>query len=270
MIRSGFLEFSGFRYLRAAVALAVASIAAYVWHEPPLGPRGDTWLGYTLGTLGAILILWLLLIGMRKRSYRSRLGTVQGWLSAHVYLGLALFVVATLHTGFEFGWNVHTLAYTLMSLVIASGVWGTIVYARNPALMGGLLEGKTLVEHGQILNELDSRSRTLASSLSPEIREAIDRSAQAPIVRGLLGRLGAPMQRSCPTRRAVDLLEPIKSEEVQNLYALQYERMMQLAKIRSFLRVKTWTNLWLLFHVPLSIGLLASLSAHVLSVFYYW
>ena len=47
--------------------------------------------------------------------------SLKAWVSAHVYLGLSLIVIATLHTGFQFGWNVHTLAYALMMLVILSG-----------------------------------------------------------------------------------------------------------------------------------------------------
>ncbi len=41
----------------------------------------------------------------------------------------------TLHAGFQFGWNVHTLAYALMCLVVASGVVGTVLYLRYPAQM---------------------------------------------------------------------------------------------------------------------------------------
>jgi hypothetical protein len=35
-------------------------------------------------------------------------------------------------------------------------------------------------------------------------------------------------------------------------------------------KLKTWTDLWLLFHVPLSFALLATLTAHIVSVFFYW
>ena len=39
---------------------------AYVWHELPtvyLKPYGGTWPGYSLGTVGAVLTVWLLLLG---------------------------------------------------------------------------------------------------------------------------------------------------------------------------------------------------------------
>ena len=111
MIRSA----SGARWLRAIDALSpFDSIAAYIWHRPPLAPNGGTSLGLALGTVAALLIVWLMLFGLRKRDYRSRLGTLRGWLSAHVYLGASLIVIGTLHTGFEFGWNVHTLADVFM------------------------------------------------------------------------------------------------------------------------------------------------------------
>jgi hypothetical protein len=129
------LEYANFRWFKIALVLCALSGGVYIWHDPPLKPYGGTWLGYTLGTIGALLILWLLYFGVRKRRYKSNVGTAQGWLSAHVYLGVALIVVATLHTGFELGWNVHTLAYVLMILVIASGMYGVFIYLRVPREM---------------------------------------------------------------------------------------------------------------------------------------
>ena len=41
----------------------------YLWWQPAGGHNGGTWLGYTLGTIGALLILWLMLFGVRKRRY---------------------------------------------------------------------------------------------------------------------------------------------------------------------------------------------------------
>lgn len=45
-----------YRYLKAALALCLMSIAAYVWHDPLSPPNGGTWLGYTLGGIGAALV----------------------------------------------------------------------------------------------------------------------------------------------------------------------------------------------------------------------
>ncbi len=118
------LSYRKSRYLWWASTVCIASIVAYWMHDPMVPPNGGTWLGYTLGGIGAVLILWLMWFGIRKRSYRSRVGSLQGWLSAHVYLGLGLITVVTLHTGFQFGWNIHTLAYVLMLLVIATGLVG--------------------------------------------------------------------------------------------------------------------------------------------------
>ena len=61
------LEYARFRWFKAAVVLSLLAGAAYLWHDPPLKPYGGTWLGYTLGTVGAVLILWLLYFGVRKR-----------------------------------------------------------------------------------------------------------------------------------------------------------------------------------------------------------
>ncbi|MEX2481482.1 MAG: hypothetical protein WD928_11540 [Gammaproteobacteria bacterium] len=266
------LTLGSFRYLKLSAVLMLASISTYIWHTPAIAPHGGTWLGYTLGTAGAALIVWLMLFGLRKRDYRSRLGSVRGWLSAHVYLGAALVVIGTLHTGFEFGWNVHTAAYVLMLAVVASGIWGVVLYFRNPALMSGLLEGRTLEQHAEVLREIDAQSRRLAADLDAAVQALVERSAQAPLVGRLGGRLRGHVM-ACPTRRAVARLEPLAGSQgraVRELYALQFQRLAQLGKMRGFLRLKAWTDVWLLFHVPLSFALLAALLAHIVAVFFYW
>src|SRR4028119_1945845 len=128
----GFLRHRRFRWLK--VALLFSLTAAIVYGAADVQPRhnGGSWLGYALGTIAALLMLWLTMLGLRKRAMTRGRWSLKSWTSAHVYLGLSLIVVATLHTGFQFGWNVHTLAYGLMMLVILSGIYGIAVYATLP------------------------------------------------------------------------------------------------------------------------------------------
>jgi uncharacterized membrane protein (UPF0136 family) len=271
MSQESVLSLGGFRYLKWSLALMVGSIIAYAADDPRTGPNGGTLLGYALGIIGALLIVWLILFGVRKRAYRSNLGTVRGWLSAHIWLGIALLVVATLHTGFQFGVNIHTLAYTLMVLVILSGIWGVTVYMRNPSLMSGLVAGKSLQQHGDMLKELDAESRNLAKALGPEIRALIEASANGRVSNGLFGRFGGPGR--CPTDVAVAALHELGlrgDKAIRDLYAVQVKRQSQLQRMRGFLRLKAWTDVWLMFHVPISLGLLAVLAAHIVSVLFYY
>lgn len=267
------LMFDRFKYLKWAAALCGASVLAYLIHSPDIGPGGGTWLGYILGTIGALLIVWLLTFGLRKRAYRSNLGTVRGWLSAHVYLGIALALVATLHAAFQFGWNVHTLAYVLTLTVIASGVWGVVVYARNPALMSDMLGGRTLQQLGQTLRETDAALGRLAEGGPADVVKWVVRVADAPIFANKWQRFTGA-NPACATAQAIEALAKRPGGEAASglieLRTLLMKRAQQVARIREFVRLKSWVQVWLFCHVPLSFALLASLIAHIVSVFLYW
>jgi hypothetical protein len=274
------LEYARFRYLKLAVLICAASAAAYFWHDPPVrsyGGYGGTWLGYTLGTIGALLILWLTWFGVRKRRYKSRLGTVQGWLSAHVYLGIALVVVATLHTGFEFGWNIHTLAYLIMLAVVISGIYGVVLYSRVPTAMGDNMGELTMEAILQQIADLDREASREALSLPDEVLAVVKQSVEGTRLGGSFWRIVSGRDEGCPTARAVLFLPPL-TKRLQGqtaktnhaVYTLLLQKNELLGRARKNMRYKALLDLWLYFHVPLAVALLAALTAHIVSVFVYW
>jgi len=56
----------------------------------------------------------------------------------------------------------------------------------------------------------------------------------------------------------------------ERVAALLDKRREQLGQIRGALRIRAMLEIWLYIHVPLTIALIAALTAHVISVFFYW
>jgi len=268
-----FLKHRGFRWLWIALLLSGACIAGYVMIDQEPRPNGGSWYGYTLGTLGVALIIWLSLLGVRKRRINPGAWSLKAWTSAHVYLGLSLIVIGTLHTGFQIGWNVHTLAYVLMLLVIVTGIYGVIVYAALPA---SLSANRKEMTRAQMLGALTAIDRQLDSAAQPLGRQQADlviaALGQDVFHGGALGRLSG-YYPGCATARALARFgsrpanDPASSERV---LALLEKRREQLDQIRGALRIRAMLEIWLFIHIPLTIALIAALTAHVISVFYYW
>lgn len=287
------LAFDKRRYLWLSLLISGLAIIAY-WINDPQGPaNGGTPLGYALGTVAASMILWFAWFGVRKRRYRSTLGTVQGWLSAHVYLGIALVVVVLLHTGFQFGWNVHTLALLLMLLVVASGVYGVFVYIRYPERLSENRGGANRSELVDQLGDIDRRSRRIAEKLPMEFQELVS----SGIGRTLLGsslwaRLRGYDQSQVVLQRggdfevvanpgqeaALDWLAERQSRSseaetaamIGELSALIRNKRRLLQRLREDMRLQATLEVWLYAHVPLTAALLAALVVHIVTIFLYW
>ena len=159
-----FLKHRGYRWLWIALLLCIVTGLGYAFIDQEPRPNGGSWYGYTLGTIGLLLIVWLSLLGVRKRKITEGNWSLKAWTSAHVYLGLALIVVGTLHTGFQIGWNVHTLAYFLMLLVIISGLYGVIVYATLPTTLSS---NRKQMTRGEMIDTLTALDRQLESAAQP-------------------------------------------------------------------------------------------------------
>jgi hypothetical protein len=73
----------------------------------------------------------------------------------------------------------------------------------------------------------------------------------------------------CATARALGGMGT-RSEAEQRVVALLEKRREQLSQIRGALRIRALLEVWLFIHIPLTIALIAALTAHVISVFFYW
>ena len=272
------LVYKGFRWLKLSVAMAAVAVLAYAVHRPEVGPpNGGTTLGYVLGVWGLGLILWLAWFGIRKRRYGVGKQNLEDWLSAHIYLGLGLVVVATLHTGFQFGWNVHTLAYVLMIAVILSGVFGVAAYARYPDLITENRRGMTQREMLSQIAEIDAKARELSVDLGDNIHNEVMRAAEALAFGGSAWRLLRGREPDCPATRAMRRvgemamdLPKADAEKGHQLLELLARKVQSVERVRRDLSHKAMMDVWLYFHVPLTFALIAALTAHVVSVFFYW
>ena len=186
-----FLIYRGLKFMWLAIALVLACILLYILHNPIGEPSGGSWLGYTLGCISAALVIWLAWFGVRKRQYALGTTRLKVWLSAHIYFGLALVVIATLHSGFQIGWNIHSAAYVLMLLTVLSGIFGVYIYARYPTLMTKNRAGLSLEEMMGQISELDQDILQEGQQLPEEINTALLRAARETKIGGniLLCRL---------------------------------------------------------------------------------
>lgn len=296
-MRENLLRWRRYRYLAVSVVLLVlcSAIFASQYGDAAQPPNGGTWQGYVLGGGAAVLVVALTALGIRKRSYRSTLGTVQGWTSAHVYLGIALPLIATLHCAAQFGFNIHTLAYVLLLLVCGSGICGLYAYLHLPQRVVANAQNRTRAEWFTEADALDQRIREVAgrcdASLQAMVLSALDRTRLGGSVRAqLTGRdysqvavSAAGMAVARPgrnadqavvierlSRRIPDARVTAEAAALNELLDLFGRRRVVLQALREDIRLKGLLRVWLYFHIPLTVALLAALAAHVFSVFTYW
>jgi hypothetical protein len=272
-----FLRHRSFLFLKLATILTVGVVAAYLLQDSRPRPSGGTALGYVLGTAGALLIVWLALLGVRKRAVTDGHYSLKAWVSAHVYLGLSLLVIATLHTGFQFGWNVHTLAYGLMLLVIVSGAFGVWAYATLPKALSSNRGETTRKQMLAQLGALDEQIREAAQPLPRAEADIVRLSLEKTDVAGGFWRRLSGYYGDCANTRAIAQLAPAlraasgaHAQTLAKVEQLMRRKADALGLARRQIRITALLEAWLFIHVPATFALLAALTAHIVSVFLYW
>ena len=270
--KENIVNYLDFRWFKVNLVFFGFLLGFYLFDDPLAGKDGATFIGYTYGVIATLGIILLMFLGIRKRAYASNLGTLKGWVSAHIWIGLFLVLIVPLHSGFQFGMNVHSLAYGLMLATILSGVWGTYYYLQYPSEIlsnrGGdsakdLLKNIRTIESGlqQLEKGRSNQFLNLISSINPPIetklRQVAFASKRPPLISNqkiqkLILELSTEEQEIC-------LKALGKGKEKIRLMNQFYDEMGAHYRLK----------VWLFFHLPLSFGLLITLGIHIFSVFYY-
>ncbi len=102
----------------------------------------------TFGIVGGLLILFEFALWGRKKVRAWRIGRVQDWMVAHIWLGLLTVPLLVYHSGFRWGGSLSTVLMVLFLVVIASGVWGLVLQQVIPTRMLNQVPAETI--HSQI------------------------------------------------------------------------------------------------------------------------
>ena len=281
MQRAHFLAHRNYRYLKAGTVFALLALGIGVLFTPAGAPaHGGSPVGYFFGIWATLLLPILLWYGVRKRRTprwpdrrqaggRSKIerppekdrrnksgntfwrygGTLQGWLSAHVALGMLFLLLVTLHAGVHLDGNLHTLSYMLALCITASGIYGVYAYLRHPEIMTRQLAGESpetlyrkLQEYAHEIRDLRARLPAHWQSVALEELDSLSRQPLSPA-------------EAEDTRQLTQKL--LQHDKIQ-------ERLARITRLDQ--RLRRWQEL----HTPLSIALLAAVLIHILLVVAYW
>src|SRR5256714_4266626 len=107
---------------------------------------GGTPLGLIFGMIALSIFVFAALLGVRKKIVLWRIGTVQRWLRAHIWLTLLTIPLVILHSGFRLGGPMTTLIVVLYIIVMVSGIYGLVLQHYMPAIMMERLPAESVYE----------------------------------------------------------------------------------------------------------------------------
>jgi hypothetical protein len=169
---------------------------------------GGTPLGLIFGAISFAIFIFATLLGMRKRVVLWRLGTLQRWMRAHIWLTLLTIPLVLLHSGFRLGGPMTTLLMALYAVVMVSGIYGLILQHQMPHLMMERLPVETAFEQiPHIRSQLYAAAEKLRDSFRPTPPKKTDAGAPAPSPAKSVTASSTPMSStagdlSTPTARA--------------------------------------------------------------------
>src|SRR5882724_4334714 len=170
---------------------------------------GGTPLGLIFGAISFGIFIFAALLSLRKKIPLWRIGTVQRWLRAHIWLTLLTIPLVILHSGFRLGGPMTTLLMALYAIVMISGIYGLILQHQMPALMKERLPAETVFEQiPHIRAQLAAAAVKMRDSFKPTPPAKTDAGAPAPspaakaVTAGSTPMASTAAELSTPTARA--------------------------------------------------------------------
>src|SRR3954469_3946020 len=168
---------------------------------------GGTPLGLWFGAISLGIFIFAALLSLRKKIPLWRVGTVQRWLRAHIWLTLLTIPLVILHSGFRLGGPMTTLLMVLFAIVMVSGIYGLFLQHLMPRLMKERLPAETVFEQiPHIRSQLAVAAEKMRDSFkpappkktagAPAASAAKTATAPAPVMVSTKGELSTPAARA--------------------------------------------------------------------------
>ncbi len=225
------------------------------------------------GILGTALIPFLTLYIIRKKVYRYRFGSAQGWLQSHLYIGVICFALIHMHSGFTLKGTFSISLFVLFLLVIISGVVGSLIYIIIPLSLSKY--GRDVKSEDEIIHDIENYLKE-ANDLVPNTSETCKEFYRKEIRPFFLSKrtkwkyLFMEEKELLDKRR--DLIERCKNmvpnQDVHELDILG-SILIEKEKLFFMLVKLRLQKIWLSFHLPLTSALFVAIIIHILSMIYY-
>jgi hypothetical protein len=251
----------GLAYYGGSYYLAPAASRVRLPLHPILRQSGTT--GHFLGILGSLFMILLLGYSLRKRvRWMRNWGTLNVWLEAHIFLGLAGPFLVLFHTDFKFSGLVQISVWAML-FVVASGVVGRYFYRLIPRSLSGMELNRIELEAEEI--KLTFEIRKFLPADHPFWGALAEMDAGAGGGRESLGP-PAPAERRTRRRRlhnALKTAQVLRPAQRRALSRLIQARQALLRKKRVMEKAMKVLYYWHLFHMPFVIILFLILLIHV-------
>jgi hypothetical protein len=142
---------------------------------------GGTPLGLWFGSISLAIFIFAILLSLRKKIPLWRVGTVQRWLRAHIWLTILTIPLVILHSGFRLGGPMTIFLMVLYTVVMVSGFYGLFLQHIMPRLMKERLPAETVFEQiPHIRSQLAVAAEKMRDSFKPAPPKKPDGAAPAP------------------------------------------------------------------------------------------
>lgn len=257
----------------------------------PRNTVGAKPLGLTFGIVAFLIFLFASALGVRKKRRLWRIGSVQSWLRAHIWLTILTIPLVLFHCGFELGGMHTSILFWLYAIVMVSGFFGLAMQHFLPHIMMERLPREWVYE--QIPNV---RATTFEAALefTKQLEDAI--KAQPAVATGgstmtatdaspkiileflrgdlmpFLADTSAKRTRLAERRTSDEVLKLLRVNVSDN-YRPQVDEIKGWCDDHRLMayqeRLHHWLHGWLVFHVPFSFLLLVWTVWHIFITFTY-
>jgi hypothetical protein len=147
---------------------------------------GGTPVGLVFGSIAFAIFLFAALFGVRKKLLRLKIGSVQSWMRAHIWLTLLTIPLVLLHSGFRLGGPMTILLLVLYAIVMVSGIYGLILQHQIPRLMQARVPVETIFEQ---ITHVREKLYTAAAGL----RESFETPGSGKVLSAAVARMPDPL-----------------------------------------------------------------------------